>query len=105
VTCPFSGEVLAATPTFRPDLAIIRAQKADRKGNIDVWHFGCQKKRYSRLKSAIVTVEEIVDDLHATLNSCVLPHWVLTYVCEVPGGARPSYPHGYYNRDNAFCIA
>ena len=37
------------------------------------------------------------------MNACVLPGWVLTYVCEVPGGAHPSYAHGYYERDNAFC--
>src|SRR5438270_10369038 len=34
VTCPFTGEVLAATPALRPDVAIIHAQKADRKGNV-----------------------------------------------------------------------
>src|SRR3954462_5489250 len=34
ITCPFSREVLAATPALRPDLAVIHAQKADRKGNV-----------------------------------------------------------------------
>jgi glutaconate CoA-transferase subunit A len=32
----------------------------------------------------------------------ILPHWVLTAVCEAPGGAFPSYALGYYPRDNAF---
>jgi glutaconate CoA-transferase subunit A len=26
-------------------------------------------------------------------------------VCEVPGGAAPSYAHGYYERDNRFYLA
>jgi glutaconate CoA-transferase subunit A len=26
-------------------------------------------------------------------------------VCVEPGGAHPSYAHGYYKRDNAFCLA
>jgi len=26
-------------------------------------------------------------------------------VCVVPHGAHPSYAHGYYGRDNAFCKA
>jgi glutaconate CoA-transferase subunit A len=39
------------------------------------------------------------------MNATVLPHWVLSAVCEVPGGAHPSYAHGYYKRDNAFCKA
>jgi glutaconate CoA-transferase, subunit A len=106
ITCPFSGEVLAATPALRPDLAIIHAQKADRKGNVLISGIlGVQKEAVLASKKAIVTVEEIVEDLNAPMNACVLPHWVLTYVCEVPGGAHPSYAHGYYKRDNAFCTA
>jgi glutaconate CoA-transferase subunit A len=31
----------------------------------------------------------------------VLPHWTITAVALVPGGAHPSYAHGYYDRDNA----
>ena len=32
----------------------------------------------------------------------MLPTWVIDAVAEVPGGARPSYAHGYYERDNGF---
>jgi glutaconate CoA-transferase subunit A len=32
----------------------------------------------------------------------VLPSWVVTAVCAAPGGAHPSYAHGYYDRDNVF---
>jgi glutaconate CoA-transferase, subunit A len=39
------------------------------------------------------------------MHACVLPGWAISYVCEVPGGAHPSYAHGYYARDNAFCKA
>ncbi len=35
-------------------------------------------------------------------NAMVLPHWVVSAVCEVPGGAHPSYALGYTRRDNAF---
>ena len=31
ITCPFTGEMLAATPSVRPDVAIIHAQQADAK--------------------------------------------------------------------------
>jgi glutaconate CoA-transferase subunit A len=34
ITCPFTGEVLAATPALNPDVTVIHAQKADRKGNV-----------------------------------------------------------------------
>jgi glutaconate CoA-transferase subunit A len=106
ITCPFTGEVLAATRALNPDVAIIHAQKADRKGNVLIQGItGIQKEAVLASKKAIVTVEEIVDDLDASMNACVLPAWVLDFVCQVPGGAHPSYAHGYYQRDNAFCKA
>lgn len=104
ITCPFTGEWLAATPAINPDVTVIHAQKADRKGNVLVTGIvGIQKEAVLAAKAAIVTVEEIVDDLGAAMNACLLPHWVLSAVCEVPYGAHPSYAHGYYGRDNAFC--
>ena len=27
-------------------------------------------------------------------------HWTITAIAVVPGGAHPSYAHGYYKRDN-----
>ena len=36
-----------------------------------------------------------------TPGAVVLPSWVVTAVAEVPGGAAPSYAHGYSVRDNA----
>ena len=45
VTCPFTGEVLAAVPAVRPDVTVIHAQKADRKGNVLLWGIlGVQKE-------------------------------------------------------------
>lgn len=103
IECPFTGETLAATPAVRPDVTVIHAQKADRKGNVLLWGIlGVQKEAALAAKRCIVTVEEIVDDLNAPMNACVLPSWALTAVCHVPGGAHPSYAHGYYERDNRF---
>ena len=99
--CPFTGEVLTAVPALRPDVTIVHAQRADRKGNVLVSGIlGVQKEAVLAARRSIVTVEEIVEDLDAPINGCVLPHWVIAAVCEVPGGARPSYAHGYYARDN-----
>lgn len=102
VTCPFTGEDLAAVPSVRPDVTFIHAQKADRKGNVLIEGIiGIQKEAVLAARRAVVTVEEIVDDLEAHPNACVLPFWTITAICEVPGGAHPSYAHGYYGRDNA----
>lgn len=103
ITCPFTGEVLAATPALRPDVTILHAQKADRRGNVLIRGIiGVQKEAALAAKHVIVTVEAIVEQLNAGPNECMLPHWVVTYVCAVPRGASPSYAHGYYSRDNAF---
>jgi glutaconate CoA-transferase, subunit A len=106
ITCPFTGEVLTATPALNPDVTIVHAQKADRKGNVLFYGIiGIQKEAALAAKKLIVTVEEVAEDLQAPVNACVLPAWVVTCVCKVPGGAHPSYAHGYYKRDNAFCKA
>jgi len=103
ITCPFTGEELAATPAINPDVSIIHAQKADRKGNVLVYGIiGVQKEAALAAKRVIATVEEVVEYLDAPPNACVLPSWVVSAVCLVPGGAHPSYAHGYYKRDNAF---
>ncbi|WP_029042705.1 CoA transferase subunit A [Cucumibacter marinus] len=103
VTCPFTGEELAAVPAIRPDVSIIHAQKADRRGNVLVEGIvGVQKEAVLAAKRAVVTVEEIVEDVTKVHpNACVLPHWTITAIAEVKGGAHPSYAHGYYDRDNA----
>ncbi|HWA94016.1 MAG TPA: CoA-transferase [Terracidiphilus sp.] len=103
VTCPFTGEVLAATPAVRPDVTVIHAQKADDKGNVLLWGIlGVQKEAALAAKRVVVTVEERVQRLDAPPNACILPSWVVNAVCHVPHGATPSYAHGYYERDNEF---
>ncbi|TLX56542.1 CoA transferase subunit A [Stutzerimonas nosocomialis] len=103
IECPFTGERLAAVPSVRPDVTVVHAQKADRKGNVLIQGIlGVQKEAALAARRSIVTVEEIVDDLQAPMNACVLPTWAVTAVCEVPRGAHPSYAHGYYERDNRF---
>jgi len=103
IECPFTGEKLAAVPAIRPDVTVIHAQKADRKGNVLMWGVvGVQKEAVMAARRSVVTVEEIVDDLNAPPNSVVLPSWVVGAVCPVKGGAFPSYAQGYYQRNNAF---
>src|SRR5690606_15550902 len=63
IECPFTGERLAAVPSIRPDVTVIHAQRADRKGNVLVEGIvGVQKEAVLAAKCSIVTVEEIVDD-------------------------------------------
>jgi glutaconate CoA-transferase subunit A len=104
ITCPFTGEVLAAVPAHRPDVAIVHALRADRAGNVLFEGIvGVQKEAVLAAKRSIVTVEEIVEDFGPrSLNAVILPGWTVGAIACVPGGAYPSYAQGYYKRDNAF---
>jgi len=105
ITCPFTGERLAAVPSIRPDVGIVHAQQADEEGNVLLWGIsGVQKEVVLASSRSIVTVEEVVSRLEPRPNAVFLPAWVVTAVSVVPGGAHPSYAHGYYNRDNAFYV-
>lgn len=103
IDCPFTGERLAAVPAIRPDVSIIHAQKADQRGNVLVEGIvGVQKEAVLAADKAIVTVEEVVDELDCSPNACVLPSWTVDAIATVPGGAKPSYAHGYYPRANKY---
>jgi len=105
IVCPFTGEQLAAVPAHRPEVGIIHAQQADREGNVQLWGIaGVQKEVVLASARSLVTVEEIVEELSPRPGSVVLPNWVVDAVAVVPGGAHPSYAHGYYDRDNDFYL-
>jgi glutaconate CoA-transferase, subunit A len=103
IECPFTGAPLSAVAALNPDVTVIHAQRADRAGNVQLWGIvGVQKEAVLAASRSIVTVEEIVDELEPTPGAVVLPGWAVTAVAEVPGGAHPSYAHGYSSRDNLF---
>ena len=106
VTCPFTGEELTAVPALNPDVGIIHAQQADRHGNVMMWGItGVQRECVLASRRSIVTVEEVVEAFEPQFNAAVLPAWTIDSVVVVPGGAHPSYAHGYSNRDNDFYAA
>ena len=104
ITCPFTGEMLAAVPAIDPDVTVIHAQRADRaRQRADVGHRrrpeggGARRapRRSSRSRRSSTSSTPVP-------GAVVLPSWVVTAVREVPGGAHPSYAQGYSDRDNAF---
>ncbi|HEY0729548.1 MAG TPA: CoA-transferase, partial [Pyrinomonadaceae bacterium] len=63
ITCPFTGEELAAVPALNPDTAIIHAQRADENGNAQIWGLiGVQKEAAFASRNTIVVAEEIVSE-------------------------------------------
>jgi glutaconate CoA-transferase, subunit A len=103
IRCPFTGEELAAVPALRPDVAIVHAQEADRRGNVQLWGIpGVQKEAVLAASRSLVTVERFVDELELRPGGIVLPGWTIDAVAEAPGGSRPSYALGVTARDNDF---
>ena len=104
IYCPFTGEELAAVPAINPDVAVIHAQQADRRGNVAMWGItGVQREAVLAAKTAIVTVEEIVEEFgHDRPNHVVLPFWTVDAIAVVSRGSHPSYSLGYSARDNLF---
>lgn len=106
ITCPFTGERLAAVAAINPDAAVVHAQRADREGNVQIWGIvGVQKEAVLASSRSLVTVEEVVDRLDPVPGAIVLPTWAVTAVAVAPGGAHPSYTAGYSERDNDFYVA
>ena len=103
ITCPFTGEKLAAVPALNPDVAIVHAQEADRDGNVQLWGIpGVQKEAVLAADRALVTVERIVARLDPQPGGVVIPAWVIDAVALAPGGSQPSYALGVTERDNDF---
>ena len=107
VTCPFTGETLAAVPGLRPDVTVVHAQRADRSGNAQVWGLlGVQKEAAFASKRVIVVAEELVEEsvIRADPNRTLIPGNIVSAVVVEPWGAHPSYAQGYYDRDNDFYV-
>jgi glutaconate CoA-transferase subunit A len=103
IVCPFTGEPVTAVRAINPDVTIIHAQRAGVEGNVQLWGItGVEKEAVLAAKTVIVTVEEICERLDPVAGGIVIPSWVISSIVQAPGGARPSYVHGYYGRDNGF---
>jgi glutaconate CoA-transferase, subunit A len=105
VACPYTGEEIATVPALNPDVTILHAQRADKRGNVAIDGIvGAAREAALAAKALVVTVEKIVDELPPAMNGIVLPHFTVTAVSHCPGGAWPSYAHGHYARDNDFYL-
>jgi glutaconate CoA-transferase subunit A len=105
VRCPYTDEEIATVPAINPDVTILHAQRADRQGNVAIAGItGAAREAALAAARLLVTVEEIVEAFPPAMNGVLLPHFTVTAVAHCPGGAWPSYAHGYYARDNDFYL-
>jgi glutaconate CoA-transferase, subunit A len=105
---PYGTGKIAIVPPLNPDVAILHAQRADRRGNTQLWGLlGMQKEVAFAAEHVIVVVEEIVDEatVRADPNRTLIPGLIVDAVVHEPYGAHPSYVQGYYDRDNESYLA
>jgi glutaconate CoA-transferase subunit A len=104
VDCPYTGQRLSAIPALQPDVAIVHAQRADARGNLQLFGLaGDTLEGLNASRRIVATVEEIVDEavVKAAPDRTVVPAFRVASVSPVPWGAHPSYVHGRYGRDDA----
>jgi glutaconate CoA-transferase subunit A len=100
---PFGNETVYAVPPLNPDVAVIRAQRADPSGNAQVWGIeGEISEAAHAAEQVVVCVEEVVEEAitRSDPNRTVITSADVDYVVEDPYGSHPSYAQGYYDRDN-----
>ncbi len=105
---PYGSGKIAVVPPLNPDVAILHAQRADRRGNTQLWGLlGMQKEVAFAAERVIVVVEEIVEEsvIRADPNRTLIPGLIVDAVVQERYGAYPSYVQGYYDRDNEAYIA
>jgi glutaconate CoA-transferase subunit A len=105
VQSPYDGSKIHVVPPIKPDVTIIHAQRADARGNTQIWGLtGIQQEAAYAAENVIVVVEEIVADevIRSDPNRTLLPSHAVSAVVECPKGAHPSFVQGYYDRDGDF---
>ena len=99
---------IPTVPPLKPDVAIVRAQRADEEGNGQIWGIvGEIVEAAFAAETVVLSVEEIVDErvVRSDPNRTLVPGAVVDYVVEEPYGSHPSYAQGYYDRDNEAYLA
>jgi len=103
MTCPFTGDRLAAVAAIVPDVAIVHVQRSDEFGNAHSWgNLGVTRDACLASRRIILTTEEIVspDIISRDPNRVLTPGFQVSAVVHFPWGGHPSPVPGYYNRDH-----
>jgi glutaconate CoA-transferase, subunit A len=101
ITCPFTGEKLAALPALYPDVAAVHVHEADRYGNCRIRGTTVADLDLARAaKKLIVTCERLVphEEIRNDPDRTAIPFFCVDAVCEVPCGSYPgNMPYEYFS--------
>lgn len=106
VTCPFTGEKLAAIPALYPDVAAIHVHEADRYGNCRMRGTTVADVDLARAaKKLIITCERLIpsEEIRREPSLTLIPFFCVDAVCEVPFGSYPcNMPYEYFSDEAHF---
>jgi glutaconate CoA-transferase subunit A len=101
ITCPFTGERLAALPALYPDVAVIHVHEADRYGNCRLRGTTVADLDLARAaKRLIITCERLIpsEEIRRDPSRTAIPFYCVDAVCEVPYGSYPgNMPYEYFS--------
>jgi glutaconate CoA-transferase subunit A len=104
ISCPFTGEQLAAVPALYPDVAAIHVHEADRFGNCRIRGPSVADIELARAaKRLIITCERLIpeEEIRRHPHWTVIPFFCVDAVCEVPYGSYPgNMPEEYFSDED-----
>jgi glutaconate CoA-transferase subunit A len=107
ITCPFTGEKLAAIPALYPDVAAIHVHEADCYGNCRVRGTTVADLDLARAaRRLIITCERLIraDEIRRDPSQTAIPFFCVDAVCEVPFGSYPgNMPYEYFSDEEHLC--
>jgi glutaconate CoA-transferase subunit A len=104
VTCPFTGQTLAAIPALWPDVAVIHVHEADRFGNARIRGTSVADVDLARAaRKLILTCERLIpeSEIRRDPTQTAIPYFCVDAVCEVPYGSYPgNMPYEYFSDED-----
>ena len=102
ITCPFTGQKLAALPATMVDVGILHVHRADKYGNCQIdgiTGFAWELARAS--KRLLVSCEEVIssDDVRRYPDRTIIPWFLVDAVIHHPFGSYPGELSYYHDRD------
>jgi len=99
---PFENKPLVLIPAYRPDVAFISVQRADRRGNGQVWGFkGTDQWKARASKHVVLLTEELVptEKIYENPGLTIVPAYCTDAVVHLPFNCLPSGCFGCYTGD------
>jgi len=99
---PYENKLINLIPACRPDVAVISVQRADRRGNGQVWGYTAVDVWKARAaKHVILLAEEIVtqEKIAEHPSNTLIPAYCTDAVVHLPYNSHPYAVYGFYQAD------